>query len=433
MEQQGKITLWDDNEILPGDEWYKDISDNLADSDILLYLVSASSLASKNCNKELGEALGSKIKAIPIILERCDWQNHQLSDIQALPDKGKPINEWTPESKAWQNVVEGIRKIVDKKQAHISNNVQKETLSKWVFQQGNFLMTISQIDRAIEAYLRAIELDPNDAVTYNNRGIAYDIKGDVDLAIADYTKAIKLNPDYAVAYNNRGVVYGIKSDVDLAIADCAKAIKLNPDYAVAYNNRGNAYRIKGDVDLAIADYIKAIKLNPDYVEAYNNRGVVYDIKGDVDLAIADYTKAIKLNPDYAVAYNNRGVVYGIKGDVDLAIADCAKAIKLDPNDAVAHYNRGNAYRIKGDVDLAIADYTKAIKLNPDYAVVHYNRSMCWLHLQNWQEAKSDLIVAKSKGMDIIAAFRGYYKDIEVFERRNGIQLPGDIAAMLTQR
>ena len=49
MEDKGKITLWDDNEILPGDEWYKDISNNLADSDILLYLVSATSLASKNC------------------------------------------------------------------------------------------------------------------------------------------------------------------------------------------------------------------------------------------------------------------------------------------------------------------------------------------------------------------------------------------------
>ena len=36
---------------------YKDISTNLAASDILLYLVSATSLASKNCNKELAEGI----------------------------------------------------------------------------------------------------------------------------------------------------------------------------------------------------------------------------------------------------------------------------------------------------------------------------------------------------------------------------------------
>ena len=56
MEQQGEITIWHDNEILPGDRWWEAIFNNLAESDILLYLVSAHSLASKNCNKELFEA-----------------------------------------------------------------------------------------------------------------------------------------------------------------------------------------------------------------------------------------------------------------------------------------------------------------------------------------------------------------------------------------
>ena len=93
MVREGKIKLWDDNEILPGDEWYKDISNNLATSDILLYLVSAASLDSTNCNKELAEALSAEIRVIPIILESCDWQNHKLSKFEVLPHKGKPINE----------------------------------------------------------------------------------------------------------------------------------------------------------------------------------------------------------------------------------------------------------------------------------------------------------------------------------------------------
>ena len=107
MESQRKVTLWDDNKILPGDEWEKDISDNLTESDILLYLVSATSLASKNCNKELAEVLTPNIRVIPIILEACDWENHLLGRSEALPHKGKPINEWRPQSKGWQNVVAG--------------------------------------------------------------------------------------------------------------------------------------------------------------------------------------------------------------------------------------------------------------------------------------------------------------------------------------
>ena len=41
-------------------------------------------------------------------------------------------------------------------------------------------------------------------------------------------------------------------------------------------------------------------------------------------------------------------------------------------------------------------------------------------------------VAKNKGMDIIAVFREDYNTVEEFERRYGVRLPEDIAAMLTQ-
>ncbi len=467
MEQQGKITLWDDNKILPGDEWYKDISDNLADSDVLLYLVSAWSLASKNCNKELGDALDSKIRVIPIILESCDWQNHRLSGYEVLPDKGKPINEWTPKSKAWQNVVEGVQKVIDKMQTQISDSAQKEALPKWAFLQGNFLITIGQIDRAIEAYSHVIEFDSNSAVAYGNRGVAYDIKGYADQAIADLNKAIELKSDDAVAYYNRGIVYQGKEDIDSAIEDYTKAIEMSLDYAVAYYNRGNAYHMKGAYDHAIEDYSQAIELKPNYVEAYSNRGTVYRSKGAYDRAIADYTKVIELNPNLAKAYYNRGVAYGIKGDFDHAIEDCSqaialrpdydeaysnrgnayhmkgaydraiadytKAVELNPSGAVAYYNRGIVYRSKGAYDRAIADYTKVIELNPNLAKAYFNRGTCWLYLQNWQEAKSDLIIAKRIGTDIIMEFRDYYRNIKAFERRSGIQLPKDIAAMLTQR
>ena len=148
MQQRNELVTWHDAEMTGGDKWREEIFKHLADSDILLYLVSAASLASENCNKELTEALSFNIRVIPIILEDCDWQNHQLRDFQAFPDKGKPINEWQPESKGWQNVVAGIRKAVQEVQA----SVPKETLTEWVFQQGNFLLMLGQTDRAIEAY-----------------------------------------------------------------------------------------------------------------------------------------------------------------------------------------------------------------------------------------------------------------------------------------
>ncbi len=373
MQQRNELVTWHDAEMIGGDKWREDIFKHLADSDILLYLVSAASLASKNCNKELAEAVSSDIRIIPIIVEDCDWQHHQLSDFQAFPDKGKPINEWQPESKGWQNVVAGIRKTVEE----IQTSVQKGSLPEWIFQQGNFLLMLGQTDKAIEAYSHTIELNPNNSATYNNRGVAYNIKSESDLAIADFSKAIEINSDHAEAYYNRGLVYSDKGDYDPAVKDLSKAIEINPDFAIAYNNRGVVYRNTDESDLAIADFHKAIEINSDHAEAYNNRGLVYSDKGDYDHAIVDFNKAIQLKPRLTEVYNNRGAAYCDKNEYDCAIDDFNKAIVLDPDYANAYSNRGIAYRDKGDYDCAIVDFDRAIKLNPQNANPYGNRGTAY--------------------------------------------------------
>ena len=294
MEDAGEIEIWDDNKILPGDEWEKAISENLAESDILLYLTSAPSLASKNCNKELAEALSVNIRVIPIILEACDWENHQLSRFEVLPHKGKPINKWQPESEGWQNVVTGIRKVVDKMQSQTdsaSGVFEDELLAELAFQQGNVFVMLGQIDSAIEAYSHAIELNPINADAYLNRGAACYDKGHFDRAIENFNMAMQLKPDYANAYYNRGSAYDGKGDVDRAIEDFNTAIQLKPDYADACNNRGVAYGNKDNFDCAIVDYTKAIDMKPDYANAYYNRGITWLHLGEQEKARADLTAA----------------------------------------------------------------------------------------------------------------------------------------------
>ena len=326
MKQNGLIDVWHDNEILPGDKWRDEIFNNLDDSDILLYLVSAKSLESENCNKELTAALSPNIRVIPIILEDCDWKNHQLSDFQALPDKGKPINEWQPESKGWQNVVGGIRKVVEKmqSQAKPSPNVtpeEIETLAFLAFHRGNFMMMLDQMDEALKAYSRAIELSPNNAEAYYNRGIAYchrsdnvlSIIEDFKKAIENFNKVIELNPNclraYAAAsntYYELATCYYGESDGDLAIENYTKAIQLQPDCFEAYEGRGAAYCDKGAYDLAIKDYTKMIEISPNKAISYYIRSITYQRKGQINRAIEDYNKAIQLEPDNPF-YKNRSI------------------------------------------------------------------------------------------------------------------------------
>ena len=288
MKQQNKLVTWHDGDITGGDKArQEDILKEVADSDILLYLVSAWSLASENCNKELAEALRAEVIVIPIILESCDWLNHQLSDFQAFPDKGKPINKWQPESDGWQNVVEGIRKTIDE----IPTDVQKGMLPEWVFQQGNFFMMLGQMDRAIEAYSYAITLNPNNVDAYLNRGVTYGNKGDSERAMADFNRAIELNPDDAKAYISRGWAYYKKGEIDCAIKDYTNAIELKPDFVEAYGNRGIAYGENGNYDCAITDYSKVIELVPNDAKAYYNRGRAWLHLREREKARADLTIA----------------------------------------------------------------------------------------------------------------------------------------------
>ena len=210
MKRGGLINIWHDNEILPGDTWRDSISKNLGESDILLYLVSDNSLASENCNRELAEALNANVRVIPIILERCAWLDHQLSDFQVLPEKGRPIEAWQDEDEGWQSTVAGIREVIHQMQtqaASSSDISQEEVLAELEYEHGNFLMVLGKIEEAIKAYSDVIELNPHYFAAYNNRGVVYAKKGEYDLAIRDFNIALELNPNDFFAYNNRGNTY----------------------------------------------------------------------------------------------------------------------------------------------------------------------------------------------------------------------------------
>ena len=162
----------------------------------------------------------------------------------------------------------------------------------------------------------------------------------------------------------------------------------------------------------------------------NSRGITYKDTGEVDLAIQDYNKAIELNPEFPEAYNNLGVVYDEKGEHEKAVDYYSKAIELRSYYANAYNNRGMAYRDKGDVVHAIFDFSFAILLKSDDASTYYYRGEALLRIERWKEARADLKESNNRGVDIIALFHNDYKSVEDFERKNKVQLPEDIAAML---
>ncbi|NCQ72802.1 MAG: tetratricopeptide repeat protein [Microcystis aeruginosa W13-13] len=179
------------------------------------------------------------------------------------------------------------------------------------------------------------------AETYFKQGEDYRNNNQYDKAIAAYNKAIEVNPQFAEAYLYRGGVYYNLKEYDKAMADCNK-----PQLFQAYLYRGLVYHNLKEYDKAIKDYNKAIEINPQDAYAYNNRGIVYHNLKEYDKAMADYNKVLEINPQDADAYNNRGLVYHNLKEYDKAIKDYNKALEIDPKVPSASNNKKLAEEAK---------------------------------------------------------------------------------------
>ena len=213
--------------------------------------------------------------------------------------------------------------------------------------------TVGQYNEAVKI-LSAIDWFENGCVLVNS--------GNPQKAVEAFTKAIKLNPNNEKFYVFRGNAYGEAGNNNQAVKDIAKAIKLNPKYAKAYVSRGNAYLRSGSYQQAVKDYSMAVKLSPKHEEAYCYRGVAYGALGKEQQALEDFSRAIKLNPEYEKAYFYRGLAYAESGNYHKALEDFNKAVELNPGDAEAYFNRGRVYGLLGDTYKAVEDIRKAARL-----------------------------------------------------------------------
>ena len=251
----------------------------------------------------------------------------------------------------------------------------------------------NNIQEVISVYDQAIDLKPDYAEAYCNRGSVKCNLSQYDAAIADFDWAIDLKPDYAEAYYNRGSAKGNLGDYEAAIVDFDQAIGLNPNDVAAYTNRGSAKGTLGQPKAAVADFDRAIDLKPDFAEAYYNRGIAKRLLGDYKAAVADFDRAIHLNPDYTEAYSHRGIVKDNLGDYKAAVADFDRAIHLNPDYTEAYYNSGNMKLVLGDYEAAIARYDQTIRLNPDYVAAYCNRGIANAMSYREEEAQADFETA----------------------------------------
>ena len=157
---------------------------------------------------------------------------------------------------------------------------------------GILLVEAGRFDAAIvmlENGLALIDYDPD---LWIYLGVAYWNKKDFDLAERAYERALALDGNSPVIFNNlgslslsRALLSKRTADLQDAIRHFKKAIELDPNYASAYNGLGTAYGKAGEGDAAISCWEKAVELKPDFGFPLYNLGMTLLGKGQKDQAL----------------------------------------------------------------------------------------------------------------------------------------------------
>jgi tetratricopeptide (TPR) repeat protein len=170
-------------------------------------------------------------------------------------------------------------------------------------QRGVTAYQSGELDKAIEHFNKAIELDKKNPNAYLLLGISKIGKNEYDNAIIDLNKAITIDNAYADAYYMRALCHYEKNDFKSTISDVSKAIaniEYKPEefkeYEAFYLRALAKYNFK-DFKGAIEDFSYSIEKNDEFFRAYLYRGQAYEILNRVNKAAEDYKMVLRLDPE----------------------------------------------------------------------------------------------------------------------------------------
>jgi tetratricopeptide (TPR) repeat protein len=224
------------------------------------------------------------------------------------------------------------------------------------------------------------------AAQWTERGNAFFRGGALDDAVEAYRRAIRLDPAFGVPYGNLALTYLTRGEFAEAIGLYQKSIELldsDKDKALSWNGLGNAFRCLNDYTSAVNAYQRAADLDPETngireraedflspatptnAQEWNDLGEFFLKTGTPDEAIDAFSNAIELGPESGLAYCNLSRALAAGGKYQEAMPLCQKSIELlkDNKDKAAAWNHlGNVYRKLNDYDRALASYQKAVAL-----------------------------------------------------------------------
>jgi Tfp pilus assembly protein PilF len=135
---------------------------------------------------------------------------------------------------------------------------------------------------------------PDDAMTAYAEGVGRQHKGDLTQAIVFYSEAINLAPEYYRAYHQRGIAYNLKGDLQSATTDFETAAENNRNDTRLLADLASAFYRQGHFNESVELWQHAAEIGDEItiMSANFNLGLCYLALGQAEDAIDAYINGI---------------------------------------------------------------------------------------------------------------------------------------------
>jgi tetratricopeptide (TPR) repeat protein len=216
-----------------------------------------------------------------------------------------------------------------------------------------------------DAYMRALEIQPDNYKNWYSLGIALRHLKSSEMAINAYQNALEIAPNFHLAWNGLGNALRDIREYSQALTAYHKAIALAPDFHHAWHGMGNTLRARQEYVAAIEAYEKAIRIAPRYHLSWYGLGNAFRDLGCHQQALFAYETVIKIAPSFWRAWDAKGVVLASLEDDYEAIDTWQLGIDtLETHLPLNHEGCGELYSRLGA-------YQYAQGKNESYALPYY--------------------------------------------------------------
>lgn len=214
---------------------------------------------------------------------------------------------------------------------------------------------------------------------YNETGIAALQDGKYETAVEAFLKAIEEEPNNAVGYINLGNVFASIGDPEKAEPFFQQAIVLDEEAGTAYYGLANLYFNQERYEEASKLYESAIRKGVEEADVYFMLGKSLERSEQVKLALPYLQRAAELAPEDLEIRLSYGILLANLELFTEAGEEFRFVIEKDEENADAHYNLGFLYAVSTEQkEDALKHLKQAFTINPEYEQARYIYDMIQL-------------------------------------------------------